>query len=1066
MLFSNQLLAQEPRKDSGADGLQTFRQLKGEVRSAADGKAIEAVSIHVGSEHSSTDKNGRFNINVNAGEGTIELKHLAFKTKRVAYDPTTTFFTIELEPLENLIEDVEVVSTGYQTISRERAVGAFDHISKEILERQVQPNILERLDGVSNVLFDRRNSSNTLTQIRGVYTLLNETMSPLIILDNFPFEGDISSINPADVESITILKDAAAASIWGTRAGNGVIVITSKTGKGAKGTEINWNSTLSIQQKRDLFGRRIASSSDFVDFESELFDLGYFDDYLSNPYKMPVSETVEILDRTRSGQLSAEESENELNALRRQDVRQDFMDYIYRNASSRQHSLSLMRNNGGSSSRFSVGYNRNISELIGDDDNRLTMRWTQDMQLNRRLKLQLGSLFTGTNRTNNSLGAFGEGEWFDEYAQVIPIYSRLREDDGSSSVMLKRFRKGYTDGLETDRLYDWNYRPLDELQLNDNVSKTQNILADLGLQYLITDGLSLRLSYQFQQQRTVRRDSHVEESYFVRDLVNNYTDLQTTESSSIYPVPQGGILDQVRSDISSHNGRALLDWNRRFGKEHALTAMAGSEWRTSGTVANTARSYGYDRNLNTQRVNYTTRFNRHLLSAATIPYMDDFSETNYRYVSYFGNANYVYRDRYTLFGSFRNDAANIFGVKTRDKWTPLWSVGTSWHVAKEPFYDQGRLPDLKIRTSYGYSGNVLNNRSAYTTLGYYSSATLTLLPYASVLNPSNPDLRWEKVGTLNLGMDMSSERFRFSVDYYRKQSTDVFATQSLDPTTGITTMLTNSADITGNGLELSLNTVNIQRARFSWSSGFLLSYNTFKVTKYLNDNVAKTGYVSDGATIYPYEGFNPYMVVSHRWAGLNPETGAARGIWDGEPSENYAQIIQGTPNEEQVLHGPATPPYFGNLLNTFSYGPWSFSFNLTYKFGYYFRKPSLNYYSAVQFLDYLPSEYADRWQKPGDEQFTDVPAFTYPVNSDASTFYTYSEVNVDRGDHIRLRDLRISYRLPVRINERFAIRSLEVGGYYSGDHLLWKRNRFGLDPDNPKNGKTPSLVALDLKIVF
>src|SRR5690606_14066431 len=230
-----------------------------------------------------------------------------------------------------------------------------------------------------------------------------------------------------------------------------------------------------------------------------------------------------------------------------------------------------------------------------------------------------------------------------------------------------------------------------------------------------------------------------------------------------------------------------------------LAGMLGGEVRASRSNVNSARAYGYDRNLNTKQVNYTTRFPRHLENAATIPYMDRFNQTNYRFISIFGNINYTLREKYTAFASFRNDASNIFGVNTRDKWTPLWSVGGSWHLGKENFYADSSLPDIKLRATYGYSGNVYHNQSAYTTLNYYSSAPLTLKPYASILNPSNPNLRWEKVRTINLGMDVSMDRLRFSVDYYRKRSTDVFATQTLDPTTGINNLLTNSANLAGNG---------------------------------------------------------------------------------------------------------------------------------------------------------------------------------------------------------------------------------------------------------------------------
>ena len=166
------------------------------------------------------------------------------------------------------------------------------------------------------------------------------------------------------------------------------------------------------------------------------------------------------------------------------------------------------------------------------------------------------------------------------------------------------------------------------------------------------------------------------------------------------------------------------------------------------------------------------------------------------------------------------------------------------------------------------------------------------------------------------------------------------------------------------------------------------------------------------------------------------------------------------------MHGPATPPYFGNIFNLFRYKDWTLSFNVIYKLGHYFRKPSVNYYRILQFGDYIPTEYLDRWKAPGDELITDVPAFIYPTQSAAASFYQYAEINVERGDQIRLRDIRVAYKIPSRILRIKPVRSLELGGYYMGDDLLWKRNRFGLDPDYPRNEKLQPLFAIDLRIVL
>lgn len=401
---------------------------------------------------------------------------------------------------------------------------------------------------------------------------------------------------------------------------------------------------------------------------------------------------------------------------------------------------------------------------------------------------------------------------------------------------------------------------------------------------------------------------------------------------------------------------------------------------------------------------------------------------------------------------------------------PLWSAGVSWKVAQEPFYKLSFLPQLTFRMTYGFSGNVDNTLSALTTIDRYSATNqFTNLPYSGVLNFPNPDLRWEKVGQFNIGLDFASKgnRINGTIDYYRKKSEDVLAARLLDPTVGITSQVTNSANLSGGGLDLVLNGVLIDRNVFKWNASLLFSEVSYKVTRFLYPEQADRGYVSNGDDITPIKGYNPFLVVSYKWAGLDPANGDPRGLINGTLSNNYIALTLSAPFANQVISGSALPAYFGSLFNTLTWKAFSISANIRYKFNYFFRRPTVNYSSILSNLVVHP-DYLLRWQKPGDEKWTNVPSFIYPnPNSYRDVFYANSELTVEKGDHIRLDDIKLAYTMNRTLNRKLPVKQLQLYGYFTNlNVLIWKASHSGLDPDYI-SGLKPSLsMALGIKAEF
>jgi hypothetical protein len=482
------------------------------------------------------------------------------------------------------------------------------------------------------------------------------------------------------------------------------------------------------------------------------------------------------------------------------------------------------------------------------------------------------------------------------------------------------------------------------------------------------------------------------------------------------------------------------------------------------------RVYGYDDNLNFTPVDfkdYYPTFDNVLGGYLYIPPGTSFSRTQDNYLSLYSNGIFIYKNLYILSGSYRYDASNLFGVKANQKGTPLWSLGTAMNVSQADWYHIKWLPYLKLRASYGASGNVSHSVSALTTLMYGSAADQpdTRLPYAYVNNFPNAHLKWEKVAIANVGADFGAlnRRLSGSIDVYAKKSSDVLAPQDLDPTVGTLRLYTNSANLRGHGLDIKVKSENIVSKGINWTTDFFLSYSKMKVTQLLYKGFNTAGFVSDGLNITPIEGYEPYQIISFKWGGLNQE-GEPQGYMDGKASTNYDSLLS-TPLSQQVINGSALPHAFGSVLNTFGVNHFSFSFNLTYKLGYYFRKPSLSYYDLF-YNGIGINEFSDRWQNPGDELNTNVPAMIYPYNSKSNNFYQYADVNVLKGDNIRLSDIRLGYVLSPTYKNIF-FKGGEVFLYVSNLNVqIWRANKAGIDPDNPFGFRTPVNISFGLRTNF
>jgi len=1031
--------------------------IAGTVISAVDNKPLSGATLKIDRSTTTiqTNENGYFMIVPAKSTGKITVSYIGYQTVEVLFNTSNSqSLKIILEPNTNNLAAV-TVSTGFQTIPKERSTGSFSVVNNELFNRGVSTDVLSRLNGVtSGLMFDKTSGNNLGITIRGKSTIWANTQ-PLVILDNFPYEGDIANINPNDVENITVLKDAAAASIWGTRAGNGVIVITTKRGKLNQPVSVSFNSNITVTQKPDLYYERKISPIDFIEVEQYLFDKGKYNSYITDGITA-LTPAVEIMLKARSGLISATERDRQLSILGQHDVRDDMQKYFYRQKLNQQYALNI---SGGSENQqyyVSGGWDKNLSELVGNSYNRISLNANNTYSLlNHRLELSTGMLYTQNSNDNNAvIPEFGNGAMYP--------YAALADENGNALPIAKR-RDGFLGTKANAALLDWSYKPLDELGFADNSSKVVDYQVSLGLKYKIVSSLNVEVKYRYGNGTTTNRDHDSQQSYYTRDIINSFTQINTTTGVVTRPVPLGNILYLTNGEYTSQNLRAQINYNHSWNDKHQLTVITGSEIGETLTSSDSYRLYGYDPNRETSLpvdfannyANYITAGSSKIMSGLGM------SKLTNRTISFFGNGAYTYLGRYTLSASARSDGSNLFGVRTNQKWAPLWSVGTGWNISKEVFYYSALVPLLKLRATYGYNGNIDKSVTAFLTTRSGSSNRYNAIS-SSITNPPNPDLTWERIGQLNLGLDFGFKNniVNGTVEYFQKNGKDLIGDALLAPSSGFTAFRGNTAAIKGRGIDISLNAAIINKG-LKWNTTLLFSSAKTWVSDYKKMPVSNADYISGSI---PNVGRDLNGIYVYRWAGLDPLTGDPRGYLNGEISKDYTKMLSSTSLNDLDYVGTANPHYSGSFINSFSYRGFSMSFNLIYKLGYYFRRESIDY--SLLFGNSSGrghSDYSLRWQKPGDEHMTDVPSMVYPLVVVRDNFYLRSAAIIEQGDHLRLQDIQFSYSLSKRMLPKMPFQSIKFYAYASNLGILWRANNAGLDPDAGSYPQ-PRSIALGMKL--
>ncbi|AZA82445.1 SusC/RagA family TonB-linked outer membrane protein [Chryseobacterium lactis] len=1078
-LFANQpiefqiadgVIILKERKTSGQKNVPISKKketIKGRVVDES-GNPLAGATVQVKGTNfiTTSDGTGAFEIPDEFSEFNLRISYLGYAQIEVA---AKNAGRIVLTTNDNRIEEVSVVASGYQSIPKERATGSFSKVDNATFNRQVSTDVISRLKGIApSILFDERSGSPKLT-IRGQATIFGNDQ-PLIVVDNFPYEGDINNINPNDIEDIDILKDAAAASIWGVRAGNGVIVIKTKKGRADQPMNIGFTSNVTIGQKPDLNYIPQIKPTDFIDIEKMLFEKGFYNTIISNTSaNRPYSPVVSILNDQKKGLLSADQANAQIDALRSGDLRRDMSKYLYQQSVKQQYALNL---NGGTNKYtyyFSAGLDKNQNSEKGNGFSRVSLNSNQVFRPIEKLEISASLSYNQNNQSTSNvvsmLNNMGQ--------ELMYPYARLVDDDVKPAILTKDHSIVLKEKALNAGLLNWDFVPLEELKLQDNKFKQSEMRLNAAVKYSIIPSLSAEVRFQYENQQGRRRNFFDQASYVMRDQINRFTSFNNGVLTR--NIPLGGRLDNTNGELSALNGRFQMNFDKKWNK-HQVNAIGGFEIREAKANSNSSRQYGFDPNVGSSvLVDYLTRFSQYGKGGSSlIPNNDSYSATVDRIRSYYMNGAYNYDLRYVISASARIDQSNLFGVSTNQKSVPLWSVGSKWNLSKEQFYNIDWLPVLSFRTTIGFSGNVDRTITAFTTAKYLTNST-NGLPSAELQNPPNKNLRWEKNRMWNIGFDFAARQNALSgsIEYFQRKGSDLIGNGEIDPTTGYISYRGNLANMKGKGIDIELHSININKPNFKWNTTFLFSYALDRVTKY-QKQTSLSNFVDDSYRILRLtSGYTPvvgkplFSIYSYPFAGLNAEDGQVQGLLNGLPSKEYSKITQylaENPENNLVYNGNALPPYFGAIRNTItSYGI-ELSFNITYRFGYYFRRNSIMY-SSLYSTYYTHGDYYNRWKKPGDEATTNVPAMIYPGNGVADNYYKNSEVLIGKGDHIRLQDISLAYNVGNSFLKKHNLNNLKFFTYISNLGIIWKKDKSGLDPDFPSN-KPIRTIAFGLNCNF
>ncbi|MDR3246358.1 MAG: SusC/RagA family TonB-linked outer membrane protein [Prevotellaceae bacterium] len=1061
-------------KEASGQSLDSFT-VQGTV-SDADNNRMEGVNVYLKGEQKGTitDSDGRYSIEISPGSSLV-YSFLGYETVEIIAGSQTQQDIIMYESLTD-IGEVVIINTGYQNLKREKMTGATVSVSGEELGSRYYPDFLNNLEGRVAGLVRYQDK----TTIRGTSSL-HATTTPLAVVDGLPFEGDLSSLNPYDIENITVLKDAAATAIYGARASNGIIVVTTKQAKEKGKTAIDISGNITVYQKPDYGNYNYMTPAQQVDVESNYYDYYFNGGVIANP----VQTVADYIDKGNSitpvqylyymsaqGLVTQADFANQLNDFKKNDFAKQFRDHALENRILQQYNIAVRNKSDKFQSNLVLNFKTDNSGIIHDRDNRFNVFYKGTYDVNDWMSVNFGSNIILEN-TNSSNSNFASSPF-----NVSP-YLRLLDDNGNRMYYTTSVYNMYNPLTEnTPALQNMTVNHLDELKLDRTRTSGNNMRYYANMNIKIIRGLTFNPQFQYESSRTNISSYSEEESFMMRYLKNIYTLREGVSPNYAYTylLPEnGGKLASTNTSGNSWTARGQVNFNRAFGK-HAFDVIAGVEFRQTQVKGIRNLLLGYDEQLQshaTTSVSYpalnaltsTTFFkpgfnpvntyNTYLTnSVGVVP------ETVHRFNSAYANATYTYDGRYNAFASYRKDYADMFGLDKKFRGKPLWSAGLGWNIHREDFLKDIKWVDFaKLRVSYGVTGNIYLGATSFLTANSSLFNAATKLPVSVVESAANPELRWEKNTTVNIGIDFNlfGDRLGGSVDWYRKKGSDIFSTTRIDPSEGFTSQIINNGDLLNKGLEVSLRYNwfgDKTHSGFQWSTLAIVSHNKNKIVYVDEVSITPLALAQGGFKV----GYPVNSLFSLQYKGLD-ETGKPQ--WLKADNTLTTVALAGTDMDAVIYSGESDPEINIGITNDFRYKGFSLNVLLVYYGGHYLRALQPAVYQAPSYGP-LPSYVLDSWTP--DHVNTVIPGFgQYAPVSVPSSHLEYSDAFVRPGAFVKIRNIVLGYEIPPALTKKIGLKQVNVNIQLNNPKALWLKNKVNIDPETG-SPQSPAFYVFGINI--
>ena len=1059
----------------------------------------------------STNINGDFKIEVNigGGEGELVVSFVGTKTRRIKLTANTVkeHLKIQLNSDDAMLSEVTIVEDGYNKLPRKDMVGAFTTVKADDIMmpafQSIDQMLQGKIAGMSVINTSARVGASPKITIRGTSTILGNS-DPLWVVDGViqedPISIDMSSsitsdmrelignqiswLNPQDIENITVLKDASATAIYGSKASNGVIVITTKKGTPGR-ISVNYSANLSVREQPSYEIYDFMNSYERIQFSKEAYEAGVR--YQSVP--LPQIYTYEgLMAMFNKRMISEEQFSTYLQRL--ETVNTDWFDLLTRNSVSQNHNLSVSGGTDKYTYNASVGYSDNKGYEIGNENDQITTRLSINSNVNDRLTINVQ--LNGSVRNSDGYGAgVNPYSYAMNTSRAIPAY----ELDGSRAFYSKYYRYQYNALLGDNNQYSYNiFNEMDNsysknrgTMFNASTNVSYKLLSWLTYNATASISLSTNKSESFAGERTAQ----------VEQLYRGYPYGSEQAGSDKYNaalLPFGGVLNQSNSQTLSYSTSHRLSFSKEFNESHRLNAMLGMEIRSSEGESEGNVVYGYVPERGEIIVSPTLPEDFRPIGTdvnigwgpLTQLYNGGWSKTSTvtNYMSFFATVAYSHKNRYVVNVNVRSDASNRFGQDTNKQFDPTWSFGASWKIAQEQFVEDyiPWLDQANLRATYGIQGNVVNSISPEMIVQYQGLLESYGEYYLTISSLANPQLKWERTKTWNLGLDLALFGMTMNLEYYGRRSHAIIR-QDLAQEYGIASLPLNGAIITNHGVEFTMNFTPFRTNDFAWTIGLNASKNWNKSKD--DDRTARADELThtdflNGNHDRPLKNGYPLTAFwSYKFTGLNGTNGyptfehATYDAVDGDPTLDPTTFL--------VYSGQSEPYFTGGFNTRVRWKDFNFGADFALMLGAKKRLP--NPYSTFtggkmpDIFSNLSKELNDRWKQPGDEAHTNIPALytsvrdLYNLNlpnglyDNIYSMWAQSDARVADASFLRCTQISLSYNVPRKLCKKIGMSRIQVSANVNNLFVIASDKWRGYDPELG-NTLQPRVYSMGLSLGF